>query len=139
MEHAFHNVADYKAAAKEVMPSNAWHYVACGADDEITRDENSLAYHKFKFLPRILDHAYMPDLNTTLLGTDVSSPVILAPVSPLTLIESTGELAQAQAGASADVLAAISTDCHYPMEQVAKHSKKLWFQLYCYRDRKSVV
>lgn len=135
MEKCFFNVNDYKIAAQNVMDSGAWHYVDCGADAEITKSENAMAFNQFKFIPKRLNNKYNPDLSTSLLGQSVSSPIMLAPVSPLTIIHDDGELAQARAAKALGDIAIISTDCHYSLEDVVKESDKLWFQLYCYGNR----
>jgi 4-hydroxymandelate oxidase len=135
MQNSFFNMADYKVAAQQAMSEGAWHYVDCGADAEITKVENATAFERIKFIPKRLASQYMPDLSTTVLGQKITSPIMLAPVSPLTLIHEQGELAQARAAKAVGTIAMISTDCHYPLEEVVKESDSLWFQLYCYGDR----
>ena len=135
MERSFFNVDDYKIAAKMLMNKGAWDYADCGADGEVTKLENAESFSKYKFIPKRLNNIYNPDLSTKILGQDVSSPIMLAPISPLTLIHEDGELAQASAGKETENIAVISTDCHYSLEEVCKYSNKLWFQMYCYGDR----
>ena len=135
MKRSFFNINDYKAAAQAIMNKDAWDYSYCGADDEITRSENAESFSEYKFIPQRLNNAYSPDLSTKILGQTVSSPIILAPISPLTLIHEDGELAQAAAGKETNHIAAISMDCHYQLENVAQYDNKLWFQMYCYGDR----
>jgi isopentenyl diphosphate isomerase/L-lactate dehydrogenase-like FMN-dependent dehydrogenase len=59
----------------------AYAYYAGGADDERLLAENVEAWARWQLQPRVLAGISAVDLATTLLGTTVSSPVVIAPTA----------------------------------------------------------
>jgi 4-hydroxymandelate oxidase len=73
---------------------------------------------------------------TTVLGTPLAFPVILAPTALNRLGHPEGELAAARAAHAAGTAMAVSTTASSTLEEVRSASDgPLWFQLYVYRDR----
>jgi len=73
---------------------------------------------------------------TTLLGTPVSSPVVLAPVGLAALAHPSGEVAAARAAAGKGVISTLSSASVWSLEDVADSCDgPQWFQLYVWRDR----
>jgi len=66
---------DFEHLANQVMSRKAWAYYSSGADDEITMRENTLAFQRIWFRPRILRNVKTVDYSTTVLGTKTSMPV----------------------------------------------------------------
>ena len=74
------NLHEYEEAARAVLPRMVYEYVAAGADDEVTLRENRAAFGRRRLLPRVMRGIEGIDLRTTVLGQEVSLPVLLAPV-----------------------------------------------------------
>ena len=75
------NVADYfEAAAARVDPS-VWCYFEGGAGDEVTLRANRGAYGRWRLRPRVLVDVGEVSTATTVLGTPVSMPLLVAPVA----------------------------------------------------------
>ena len=130
------NVMDYADLAKDKLPSHAWDYIDGASEGEITRHDNSSAFSKYRVIPRILRDIPSRNISTSILGQDISIPVLLAPTSPLKLAHEDAELAQVRAATNKGTIAICSMDAHYPLEETAANaSNNLWFQLYCYGDR----
>ena len=130
------NLSEYEDVARQKMAHDAFEYVSGGAEDEITLRDNREAFQRIRFLPRYLTGVSDPDLTTTVLGHDLSMPVVLAPVALQKLCDPAGEAAPARAAAAAGVLQIVSTVSSLSLEDVATASKgPKWFQLYCYNDR----
>src|SRR6185312_2095457 len=123
------NIADLRRLAKRRLPRLAFDYIDGGADDEITLRENSLAYARLTFRPRSAVATSGADLRTTVLGTPLELPFLLAPVGSSRLFYPRGEcVAAAQAGAAGTgyVLSTLS-GCR--LEDVkAATSGAAWFQ-----------
>jgi len=118
------------------MEPGAFSYVAGGACDEITLDENRAAFRRRRLRPRVLVDVATVDLATTLLGTRVAFPVALAPTARQRLAHPDGEQAVARAATAAGVLQCVSTMSSCSLEEIAAAAAgPRWFQLYVHKDR----
>src|SRR5258705_5244702 len=95
------NIADLRRAAKRRLPRLAFDYIDGGADDEITLRENSRAFESVTFRPRSAVATSCADLRTTVLGTTLDLPFLLAPVGSSRLFYPRGEVAAATAAGRA--------------------------------------
>src|ERR1043165_7435463 len=73
------NLFDFETIAKDRLPKEEYDYIAGGATDEISVDRNRRAYASWAFRPRVLRDVSALDLSTTVFGTKVSLPVLIAP------------------------------------------------------------
>jgi 4-hydroxymandelate oxidase len=128
-------IADFEAAAKARLPQQVYDYIAGGAEDEATVAANRGAYAGWRFRYHVLSPAPEPDLSGELLGVPFSMPIHLAPTAAAKMAHPDGELAVAQAAASAGVVYCLSTVATMPIEEVAAAGGARWFQLYVLRDR----
>ena len=87
------NLFDFEAVAKERLPKEEYDYIAGGATDEISVDRNRRAYESWALRPRVLRDVSALDLSTTVLGTKVSLPVLIAPCGAHKRAHPEGELA----------------------------------------------
>ncbi|MDP9434419.1 MAG: alpha-hydroxy-acid oxidizing protein [Actinomycetota bacterium] len=122
---------EVEAAAHAAMTPEAVGYVAGGAGAEDTVRANREAFDRWRLVPRMLrgvpgrrDHA------TTLLGTAMPAPVLLAPVGVLSIVHPDAEVAVARAAAGLGVPFVVSTAASTPLEEVAAVGGPRWFQLY---------
>jgi len=123
--------------AKRVMRPESWAFCDTGADDEITAAENIQAWHKLKLRPRVLRDIVEVDAGTTLLGTRVRTPIMIAPTGRHHLFHKDAERETARGAAAAGALYVMSTSGTTTVEQVAAESAGMpqWFQLYMQPDR----
>lgn len=75
------NLIDIEAQAAKVIAPGAFSYIAGGAGDEWTMRENRAAFNRQLIVPRVLSGKSAPDLRTRILGTSITSPVIITPVA----------------------------------------------------------
>src|SRR5262249_25439221 len=73
-------VARLEERARELLSAQAFGYVAGGAGAERTVQANLRAFERWQILPRMLRDVSERDLSTTVLGTSMPAPVMLAPV-----------------------------------------------------------
>src|SRR5437763_15015551 len=98
--------------------------------------ENSAAFRRIGFHPRVLRGVGAPDPSTTLLGRPLPLPVVLAPTGFTRIADPDGELAVARAAARAGLPYMLSTLSTRSIEEVRSVSDgRLWFQVYAWRDR----
>ena len=122
--------------ARARLPQMAYDYIAGGSDAEWTLCENSAAFNRLQLVPRILVDVAERQLATTVLGTPVSMPILVAPMAFHGLAHTEGELATARGAAAAGTIMIVSTASNYSLEAIAGTGRApRWFQLYVYRDR----
>lgn len=130
------NVEDLRAIAKKRLPSGVFDYIDGGADDELTLGENTSAFQKLRFEPRVLRDMSNLDTSTTIFGTKMAMPILLAPTGFGRIAHSQGELAVARAAARAGLPYGLSTMATRSIEEVAAVSDgPKWFQVYVWKDR----
>ena len=131
------NVHDYEALARERLDGNAWEYFRGGAGDETTLRANRNALERWKLQPRVLVDVSAVDTATTVLGTHVTAPILVAPVALQKLAHPEGEAATARAAAAAGTIMILSTSATLRPGAVAEAAPGAprWFQVYVFRDR----
>lgn len=131
------SVADYERLAEERLEPGPWAYLAGGSGDEWTLRENRAAFGRWTFRPRVLCDVSEVSTATTVLGTSVALPVVVAPVAYQQLYHPDGECATARGAAAAGAGMAVSTFSTRSHEEIAAAAPGLlqWCQLYVFQDR----
>ncbi|MEX2035528.1 MAG: alpha-hydroxy acid oxidase [Xanthobacteraceae bacterium] len=127
--------------AERVMPPASWVFCDTGADDEITAKENIAAWRRLKLRPRVLRDIVEVDTGVSLLGSQVKTPIMVAPTGRHHLFHAEGERATARGTAAAGALFVMSTSGATLVEDVAKErgAAPQWFQLYMQPDREATA
>jgi isopentenyl diphosphate isomerase/L-lactate dehydrogenase-like FMN-dependent dehydrogenase len=135
------NVADYFDRAAETVDPKLWCYFEGGAGDEVTMRANVGAFRRWQLRPRMLVDVGGVSAATTVLGTPVSMPLLVAPFAMQRLLDPEGELATARAAASAGTLLCVSTTTTSAHDEIAATagSAPRWLQLYVLRDRQRTL
>ena len=133
---AFLNVWDYERAAAEKLPAGPLAYYAAGAGDEWTLRENVAAYRRWTLRPRVLRDVTDVTTATTVLGTEIASPMLVAPMAYQRHAHPDGECAMAAGAAAAGTIMCMSTMATSSPAEVcaAAPDATRWFQLYVFRD-----
>jgi 4-hydroxymandelate oxidase len=130
------NLADVEARGKAGLSLAAADYFAGGAEDEVTLRANRAAWETIGLRPRYLVDVSERSPGTTVLGTPVRLPVLLAPTGFQQLAHPDGELATARAAAEAGTIMVLSTFSTVALEEVQRATPApKWFQLYVHKDR----
>jgi L-lactate dehydrogenase (cytochrome) len=130
-------VEEQERRAREAMEPRAANYVFAGAGAEQTMRANRDAFERRRIVPRMLRDVAERDLSTTLLGTAMPAPLMLAPIGVQKVVHEDGELASARAAAALGVPMVVSTASHFSLEEIAEAGGEAprWFQLYWPNDR----
>jgi 4-hydroxymandelate oxidase len=132
----FVTVDDYEPVARERLPPDVYDFYAGGAGDEWTLAENRRAFGRWILRPRILRGAGDPDPSTSILGTPISFPVLVAPWAFQSMAHPDGERATARAAAAAGTIMVVSSTALDDLEGIASASDApKWWQLYIFEDR----
>ena len=128
-------VDDFRPVARDVLPVGFFDYVEGGAGDEWTLAENRRAFDRWMFRPRFLRGAGRPDTATTVLGTPIRFPLLVAPWAFQQLAHEQGDRATARGAAQAGTITVVSSTADEVLEQIAQASDgPKWWQLYVYAD-----
>ncbi len=136
------SVAELERAAIAAMEPRAANYVGAGAGSEDTIRANAEAFGRQRIVPRMLRDVAERDLSTTLLGTAMPAPLLLAPIGVQRVLHEDGELATARAAAAVGTPMIASTASHFTLEEIAAaggEGAPRWFQLYWANDRDLVA
>ncbi|BBH01114.1 Aldolase-type TIM barrel family protein [Prunus dulcis] len=134
------NVSEYEAIAKQKLPKMVYDYYASGAEDQWTLKENQHAFSRILFRPRVLIDVSKIDLRTTVLGFNISMPIMIAPTAMQKMAHPEGEYATARAAAAADTIMTLSSWATSSVKEVASTGPGIrFFQLYVYKDRSVVT
>jgi len=131
------SVAELERRAAEAMDARAANYVFAGAGSEGTIDANREALARRRIVPRMLRDVAARDLSTSVLGTAMPAPLLLAPIGVQQVVHPEGELATARAAASLGLPMIASTAAAFTLEEIAAAGGEAprWFQLYWPNDR----
>jgi L-lactate dehydrogenase (cytochrome) len=129
-------VADLRRLARRRLPIGVFEHLDGGAEDERTLRANSAAFEAVTYRPKVLRGIEKADPSSTLLGSPVGYPLVLAPTGFTRIFHPEGELAVARAAARAKVPYTLSTMSTWSIEEVREASDgELWFQVYAWRDK----
>jgi isopentenyl diphosphate isomerase/L-lactate dehydrogenase-like FMN-dependent dehydrogenase len=131
------NVWDYERLAEEKLDANAHAYFTGGAGDEVTLRDNVAAFERRKLRPRVLVDVGSISTNTTVVGTEVALPILIAPVAMQRMAHPDGEIATARAAAAAGTIMCLSSAATTRPAEVAAAAPDAprWFQVYVFKER----
>ncbi len=129
-------VDDFEAAAKKKLTPMAYDYFRSGADEEHTLRRNREAFSRYAIDYRVLKDVSAPAVATSVLGVDVSTPILVAPTAYHRLATPEGEACTARAAERAGSMYVASTLATTSLEHVAEAASpsRMWFQLYVHKD-----
>jgi 4-hydroxymandelate oxidase len=130
-------VDDAERMAEQAVTPEAWSYIFGGAGDERTLGWNREAFSRFRFRPRVLVDVSSVSTETTVLGTHVSMPALVAPMAFQQIAHEEGEVAMARGAAAAGTLMCVSTVATATPAEIAAAAPGAprWLQIYVFRER----
>ncbi|HEY2474861.1 MAG TPA: alpha-hydroxy acid oxidase [Candidatus Cybelea sp.] len=133
-----HTIEDLRRAAKRRLPRVVFDYIDGGADGEVTMRDNCAVFDRVRFRPRNAAAMGACDLRTTVLGTTIDLPFMLAPVGSSRLFFPRGECVAAKAAGKAGTGYVLSTLSGCRLEEVKISTKgPAWYQLYLLGGREA--
>jgi 4-hydroxymandelate oxidase len=131
------NVWDYERLAEDALDDASFGYFAGGAGDEHAVRGNLEAFDRWRLRPRVLVDVDEVTAAATVLGAELSMPIIAAPVAYQRMAHPEGELAVARGVAAAGTIMCLSTFATTSPADVAEAASEggRWFQLYWHPDR----
>jgi isopentenyl diphosphate isomerase/L-lactate dehydrogenase-like FMN-dependent dehydrogenase len=119
-------------AARAVLDDGPFWYVAGSAGGGATARANRAAFDRYGLVPRMLRDTTTRDWSTTVLGTAMPAPLLLAPIGVQSIVHDDAEPGVAGAAAALGLPMILSTASSHTIEDVAAASGAgpRWYQLY---------
>lgn len=111
-EIVIYDMGDLVVRAQEIIPSGGFGYIYGGAETEKTMHRNITAFDAVDIYPRVLTGVVEPNIKTSILGIDISFPVIVAPAAAHGLAHISAEAGTAYGAAVAGTIMSVSTYAH---------------------------
>jgi len=130
----FESVAEAQRRAKKRLPKGVYGALVAGSERGLTAEDNIAAFAELGFAPHTAGLANEKNMATTVMGQEISLPVIISPTG-VQAVTPGGEVDVARAAASRGTAMGLSSMASKPMEEVIAANPKTFFQLYWVGDR----
>ena len=135
------DLPNLEAEAKSKIDQTFYDYIAGGAEDELTLDDNEAAWSRLRLRPKMLRDVREIDTSTTVLGASIASPVAVAPMAMQHRADEAGPVATARGCAATDTLFCMGLFGAGSAKDVAQvpGAAPKWLQVYVLADRERSV
>jgi L-lactate dehydrogenase (cytochrome) len=134
----FETVAIAQQRAKKRLPKSVYSALISASEKGVTVADNVAAFSELGFAPHVVGATANPELSTTVMGQDISLPVIISPTG-VQAVDPDGDVAVARAAAARGTAMGLSSFASKPIEEVIAANPKLFFQLYWLGGRDAIA
>ncbi|MER7003738.1 pre-mycofactocin synthase MftD [Dactylosporangium sp. NPDC000555] len=134
----FETVAEAQRRAKKRLPKSVYGALIAGSERGLTLEDNQRAFGELGFAPHVAGLSAQRDLATTVMGEDISLPVIISPTG-VQAVHPDGEVAVARAAAARGTAMSLSSFASKPLEEVVTANSQTFFQSYWMGSREQMV
>ncbi|MFF3567831.1 pre-mycofactocin synthase MftD [Nocardia jiangxiensis] len=130
----FETVAEAQRRARKRLPKSVYSALLAGSEAGVSYDDNTTAFRELGFAPHVAGLSDTRDLSTSVLGQDISLPVIISPTG-VQAVHPDGEVAVARAAAARGTAMGLSSFASKPLSDVLEANPQTFFQSYWMGDR----
>src|SRR6476661_6075641 len=134
----FETVAIAQQRAKKRLPKSVYAALIAASEKGLTASDNVEAFGELGFAPHVIGASDKRDLSTTVLGQDISLPVIISPTG-VQAVHPDGEVAVARAAAARGTVMGLSSFASKPVEEVIAANPQTFFQTYWVGTREDMA
>ncbi|HEV7652875.1 MAG TPA: pre-mycofactocin synthase MftD [Actinophytocola sp.] len=134
----FETVVEAQRRARKRLPRSVYSALLAGSERGLTVSDNVRAFDELGFAPRTAGLAAKRELATTVLGQDLSMPVLISPTG-VQAVTPDGEVAVARAAAARGTAMGLSSFASKPVEEVVAANPRTLFQLYWCGTREEML
>jgi L-lactate dehydrogenase (cytochrome)/glycolate oxidase len=134
----FETVAEAQRRAKKRLPKSVYGALIAGSERGLTLFDNEAAFGELGFAPHVAGLSADRALETTVMGQQISLPVIISPTG-VQAVHPDGEVAVARAAAARGTAMGLSSFASKPIEKVVAANPKTFFQMYWTGSRDQMV
>src|SRR3712207_6631152 len=132
----FETVVFCEQAAKKRLPKSVYSALVAASERGVTVADNVGAFAELGFAPHVVGAQEKRELSTTVMGQDISLPVVISPTG-VQAVHPEGEVAVARAAAARGTAMGLSSFASKPVEEVVAVNPQTFFQTYWSGDRRS--
>lgn len=133
----FETVAEAQRRARKRLPKSVYSALLAGSEAGVSYDDNTAAFRELGFAPHVAGLSDTRELSTTVLGQDISLPVIISPTG-VQAVHPDGEVAVARAAAARGTAMGLSSFASKPLSDVLEANPATFFQSYWMGDRETM-
>ena len=134
----FETVAIAQQRAKKRLPKSVYSSLISASEKGVTVSDNVESFAQLGFAPHVIGATEKRDMATTVMGQDISLPVIISPTG-VQAVDPDGEVAVARAAAARGTAMGLSSFASKPMEEVVAVNDKIFFQIYWLGSRDQIA
>jgi len=134
----FETVAIAQQRAKKRLPKSVYSALIAASEKGLTVADNVDAFGELGFAPHVIGALEKRDLSTTVMGQEISLPVVISPTG-VQAVHPDGEVAVARAAAARGTAMGLSSFASKPIEDVIAANPKLFFQVYWLGGRDAIA
>ena len=134
----FETVAFCQQTAKKRLPKSVYSSLVAASERGVTVADNVDAFAELGFAPHVIGALEKRDLSTTVMGQDISLPVLISPTG-VQAVHPDGEVAVARAAAARGTAMGLSSFASKPIEEVIAANPKVFFQVYWLGGRDAIA
>ncbi len=125
----FETVAEAQRRAKKRLPPSVYGALLAGSEAGSSYADNTASFAELGFAPHVAGASAKRDQATTVMGQDISMPVIISPTG-VQAVHPDGEVAVARAAAARGTAMGLSSFASKPVEDVVAANPQTFFQMY---------
>ncbi|HEY1511196.1 MAG TPA: pre-mycofactocin synthase MftD [Solirubrobacteraceae bacterium] len=125
----FETIAEAQRRAQRRIPKSVYMALVAGSEYGLTVKDNVEAFGELGFAPHVAGLNSQRDLSTTVMGQELSLPVMISPTG-VQAVHPDGEVAVARAAAARGTAIGLSSFASKPIEEVVAANAQTFFQLY---------
>jgi L-lactate dehydrogenase (cytochrome)/glycolate oxidase len=134
----FETVAIAQERARKRLPKSVYGALVAGSEKGLSLNGNMAAFDQLGFAPHMADLPRSRDMATTVMGQELSMPVLISPTG-VQAVHPQGEVAVARAAVNRGIAMGLSSFSSKPIEEVCQASSQVFFQMYWSGDRDTMV
>ena len=134
----FESVAVARRRAERTLPPSVAAALHAGAEAGVTLSDNEAAFGELGFAPTVAGKPGGRDLSTSVMGLEVSMPVLISPTG-VQAVHPGGEVAVARAAAARGTVVCLSAFGSKPVEEVVAANPQTMFQTYWCGSRDRIL
>src|ERR1700720_4176031 len=134
----FETVAEAQRRAKKRLPPSVYGALVAGSEKGLTVRDNIAAFSELGFAPHVAGLPDKRDLATTVMGQEISLPVLISPTG-VQAVHPDGEVAVARAAAARGTAMGLSSFASKPLDEVIAANPKIFFQSYWVGGRDAIA
>lgn len=134
----FESVAVAQVRARKALPKPVYMALVAGSERGQSSNGNQDAFAQLGFAPHVVGQAAERAMSRTLLGQEISLPVIISPTG-VQAVHPDGEVAVARAAAARGTVMGLSNFASKSVEEVTEANPNTFFQMYWTGDRETMT